>query len=117
MVELSYDLERDITTGTKRFEGFLAKIKALEWWIHTPRWTKINDPDWGHQLEKYQHEALTDGVLSDMEADLIIDIERDLSLKTAAIYLSESHDDALCDIAIVVSDGTETGLVVDQIKI
>ncbi len=115
MIELSHNLERDRTTGTKRFEGFAAKVEALKWWLHTPRWSKINKPDWGHRLEKYVNEAMTEGILQDIEAELVIDIENDLGLKTAAIYTSESQNDSLCNIAIAISDGTETGLIIDQI--
>lgn len=115
MAEIAYNLERDRTTGTKRFEGFEAKVEKLKWWLHTPRWSKINKPDWGHSLEKYLNEAMTEGTLQDIEAELVIDIEKDLGLKTVAICTWETSGDSLCNIAIIISDGIETILLVDQI--
>lgn len=115
MAEIPYNLEKDRTTGTKRYYGFEAKLQAVLWWIHTPRWSKINRPDWGHRFEDYQNEAMTTGILQDIEARTVIGIERDMGLKVAAVYAKETQADAICDIMIYVSDGTDAGLVADRV--
>ncbi|MCK5016293.1 MAG: hypothetical protein KAS32_04400 [Candidatus Peribacteraceae bacterium] len=116
MPEISYNLEKDKTVGTKRFYGFAATIETVKWWMHTPRWSKINKPDFGHELEKYQNETPTEGMFQDIQTDIVLGVERDLGLIVAAVYCWASQDDALCNIAIIVSDGTESGLLVDQVR-
>ena len=116
MAEIPYDLAKDQTTGTKRYYGFRAILEAVLWWIHTPIWSKINRPDWGHRFEKYQHEAMTEGILQDIEAETVIYIEIDFpGIRVGAVYATPTQEDAICKIAIVISDGTEMGLVADRI--
>lgn len=117
MSEISHDLKRDLTVGTERFYDFAAKLEAVRWWIHTPRWSKINKPDHGHEFEKYQNEIPTEGMFQDIQTDVVFGVERDLGLRIAAVYCWASQDDAICNVAIAVSDGTETGLITDQIII
>lgn len=115
MSEIPYDLEKDRTVGTKRYYGFEATIETLKWWLNTPRGSKINMPGFGHDLEKYQNEAPTEGMFQDIQADTVLGIERDLGLTVGAVYCWASQDEALCNVAVVVSDGTESGLLVDQV--
>lgn len=115
MIEIPYDLRKNRTTGTERVTGFQATLEAVMWWIHTPRWSKINRADFGHEFVRDQHESMTKGNLQDIEARTVIGVERDIDVKVAAVYATPSMDDAICNIAIAVSDGTEMGLIVDRI--
>lgn len=115
MLEISHDLRRNRTTGTEIVTGFQAKLEAVMWWIHTPRWSKINRPDFGHEFEKDQHESMTEGNLQDIEARTVIGVERDIDVKIGAVYATPTMEDAICNIAIAVSDGTEMGLIVDRV--
>ncbi|MCK5611273.1 hypothetical protein KAR91_55905 [Candidatus Pacearchaeota archaeon] len=116
MAELSHSLKKDITVGTQQFYDFAATLEAVRWWMNTPRWSKINKPDFGHQFEKYQNEIPTDGMFQDIQIDVILGVEHDLGLKVVSAYCWASQEDALCNVAIYVSDGTETGLVTEQVK-
>lgn len=115
MAEVAYNLEKDRTVGTKRFYGFAAQLEAVRWWVNTPRGSKINRPDFGHELEKYVNETPTSGMFQDIQTDIVLGVERDLGLKVVAVYCWASQEDALCNVAIYVSDGTEGGLLTDQV--
>ena len=115
MDTVSHELLKDRTTGTKVYSDFEAVLEAVRWWCHTPKGSKIGMPDYGHDFEKYQNESMSIGIMQDIEAETVIGIERDINVKIGAVYAKPTQEDAICDIIIAVSDGTEAGIVADRI--
>lgn len=115
MAELSYTLKKDRTVGTERFYDFAATLEKVRWWLNTPRWSERGRPEYGHELEKYMNETPTAGMFQGIEVDIVLGVERDLGLRVAAVYCWASQADALCNVAVYVSDGTEGGLVIEPV--